>query len=435
MWTARADQARAGDPVTDGRLVGKALWGPAGDVVHGVVKPPPGPERIEDAAQWKQAMLGERGGRDAARAPYLAAGRSPIHISRVATRGESQAVEVAEYLASSGFAGRPDLVYGLYRVPDRIGTTGGKEKRRVVEWDVVHAWDGGLPTAPPPADAYFDAGRQWVARRALEPSVLDEDLALGYLARAGIPPEHTFGVARHCVIDSHGDSESGSFMMPEIHGVHVFHHGGVGGNVAREMEAAMPVSLESGPPDGVWLELLNWDAIACAVHPVRQHRPRVPSPFPYLPLTPQELLRAYMEIVGIAPQDSYGVQVTHDRPKDLLNRTSTSKWVTVRKTTGGDKVLCADGEEHVRMHGGDHLVLAYRDSPAYAEGRQRWASYQADVLHADLAREIHTRAPVPEPDSGLERKLNRIADVVAFFDPDEPDGDRFVGPRYCWPPV
>src|SRR3954470_11650005 len=100
MWTARTEQARAGGPVVDGRLVGQALHGPAGEVLHGVVKPPDPPERIEDPGRWEPVMLAERAIRDAARAPYLAPTRSPVHISRVATRGETQARELAEYLGA-----------------------------------------------------------------------------------------------------------------------------------------------------------------------------------------------------------------------------------------------------------------------------------------------------------------------------------------------
>ena len=149
--------------------------------------------------------------------------------------------------------------------------------------------------------------------------------------------------------------------------------------------------LAAGPPAGVRIELLNWDAIAAVVHPVRQHRPYLPSRFPYLPLTPQELLRAYLEIVGVAPHDSYGAQVTYDQPLDLLGRTSTSSHV--RKTTGGDELPCADGKPRVRMHGGAHVVLAYRDSPAYAEGRRRWAAYEAEVLQADLSHDTDAAPP------------------------------------------
>ena len=184
------------------------------------------------------------------------------------------------------------------------------------------------------------------------------------------------------------------------------------------------------------IELLNWDAIAAVVHPVRQHRPYLPSRFPYLPLTPQELLRAYLGIVGVAPHDSYGVQVTYDKPLDLLGRSSTSSHV--RKTTGGDELPCADGKPRVRMHGGAHVVVAYRDSPAYAEGRQRWAAYEDEVLQADLSRGTDPRRPLPAGKYGMgkaERTVNRVADAASFFDPDVSNDPGPPPPRYCWPPA
>ena len=202
------------------------------------------------------------------------------------------------------------------------------------------------------------------------------------------------------------------------------------------MAAAAPLDLPPGPPAGIHVELVNWDVIAQAVHPVRQQRPYLPSPFPYLPLTPQELLRAYLEIVGIAPQDSYGVQVTYGRPLDLMLRTSTH--TGIRRTTGGDEMPCADGKDRVRMHGGAYLVITYRDSPAYAEGRERWAAYQTKVLKAQLEREIHPRGPVPAGNYGggkLKRTFNKVVDVVDFFDPDTSNEPSFHPPRYCWPPA
>ena len=106
---------------------------------------------IEDPAAWEQQMLAERAVRDETRAEYLAPARHPVRITRVATRGKTQVREVADYLASSGLAARPELVYGAYRVPDLIspGRLGG-EKGAIVEWDVVHAADGPLPPAEPP---------------------------------------------------------------------------------------------------------------------------------------------------------------------------------------------------------------------------------------------------------------------------------------------
>ena len=165
-------------------------------------------------------------------------------------------------------AARPDLVYGVYRVPDRIRPSAGAEKRRVVEWDVVHAAREPLAPADAPADVVFDARTRWVARRVGEPRPLDEDLALAYLAGAGLVPERTLGIARHTTIDPYETDER------------------------------------------------------------------------------------------------------HELP-------------------------CADGKPRVRMHGGAQVVLTYRDSPAYAEGRRRWTAYETDVLEADLSHDTMPRRPCP----------------------------------------
>jgi hypothetical protein len=294
-----------------------------------------------------------------------------------------------------------------------------------VEWDVVHAATGSLAPAEPPADVYFDAATRWVERRVGDTGVFDEDLALAYVAHAGIGPERTLGIARQITIDPYeGHDEHDHRLIARVEGVHVFHAGPAG---------AAPPAVGPGPPEGVRLTLLNWDAVALAVHPVRQQRPRLPSPFPYLPLTPQELLRAYLGIVGVTPHDSYAVQVIYNRPLDLLSRTSTSSHV--RRTTGGDELPCADGKARVRMHGGVHIVLAYRDAPEYAEGRRRWSAYEADVLEADLRREIAERQPVPAGPGRAERTLDRVTDVVSLFDGDVYPTDAFLAPRYCWPPA
>ena len=39
-------------------------------------------------------------------------------------------------------------------------------------------------------------------------------------------------------------------------------------------------------------------------------------------------------------------------------------------------------------------MVAYRDTPGYAEGRARWARYQAEVLHARLDHLSAARAPI-----------------------------------------
>jgi len=406
----------------EAQLANQPLQGPAGRHRAGAEKAPQRGPRIEDPAEWERVMRTELAARDAAREPYLAAGRAPVRISRFVTRGGTQAQDVLAHLAACGLAARPDLVYGVTRVPDRIRPSAGAEKGRVVEWDVVHAATSPLPPAAPPADAWFDARQPWVDRAAGEPSVLDEDLALAYLARAGIGPERTLGIARHMTIDMKQADEQ-HYLTARVRGVHVFHPG----------PPDEQTGLDGVLPAGVHVELLDWDAIAAAVHPLRQHRPLLPSPYPYLPLTPQELLRAYLGIVGVAPHDSYAAQVTYDRPLDLLGRTSTSSHV--RKTTGGDKLPCADGKDRVRMHGGAQIVLAYRDSPAYAEGRRRWKTYEGDVLQADLSGWIRVRGPVPAAPAGLERRINQVADVMSALDPDTGSDSGPPRPRYCWPPL
>ena len=111
---------------------------------------------------------------------------APLRITRFVT---DQTRDAAAHLAGTGLGARPDLRYGVYRVPDWISPSAGKEKANVVEWDFVHAATEPLNGGSPPADVFFAAETPWVSRRPGEPRVLDEDLALAYLLRAGIGPE------------------------------------------------------------------------------------------------------------------------------------------------------------------------------------------------------------------------------------------------------
>ncbi|HMJ03853.1 MAG TPA: hypothetical protein VK506_12985 [Conexibacter sp.] len=435
-WVARTEAINAGRTVEelgDPRLIGRVLHGPAGEYVAGIAKLDKRRETIEDPPAWKEQMRAERAERDAVRMSYLAAERHPVRITRVATRGKTQVEEVADRLAADGLAGRPELVYGVYRVPDLIsaGRMGG-EGRGVVEWDVVHAAEQDLPPAAPPVVCTLAADDVLVARRIGEPAPLDEDLALHLLAGAGVGPERTLGIARAVAIEKRdgGDDNSSMRILASVRGVHLLAAAGsppLAGDVGRE-----PLRIPEGPPEGVVVDVLQWDAIAKAIHPVRQHRPPLPSPFPYLPLTPQELLRAYLEIVGVSPADSYTAQVTHGRPFDLMGRTSTR--TGVRRTGGGPDLPCADGKPRQRMAGGHHVVVAYRDRPAYADGRARFDAYAETELKAHLRRGLDLRLPVPKPSGRLARTLDRVADVADFVTGDMGVEDGFVAPRYCWPP-
>ena len=424
--TAALSAGTAAAELGDPKLVGKVLHGPAGEVVHGVVKAPKGRTVIEDPVAWEEQRRTERAARDEIRAPYLAPDRHPVRITRVATRGKTQLREVADYLGSSGLAGRPDLVYGAYRVPDLISPSSlGSERGGIVEWDVVHAAPAALAPAETPAALTLAATDVLVVRSPGEPAPLDEDVALHLLTGAGIGPEHTLAIARDVAIAKRdGADETASRIEARVTGVHVL--------ATRPVATGgAPWDLPEGPPEGVVVDVLQWDAIAVAVHPVRQHRAPLPSPFPYLPLTPQELLTAYLEVVGVSPADAYSAQVTHHQPFDLMGRTSARSGV--RRTGGGPDLPSADGKPRKRMAGGHHIVIAYRDTPAYAEGRARFDAYAEGELHAHLRRGLNLRVAVPKRRHGLVKTIERVGDVVDFFAGEQIE-ETFVPPRYCWPP-
>jgi len=438
-WEVRSAALRAGaseEELGDPRLTATVLQGPAGEVVHGVVKAPKQPDAIEDPAAWDEQMRAERGARDATREPYLAPQRKPLHITRVATRGGTQMREICDYFASSGLAARPELVHGAYRVPDLISPARlSGEKTALVEWDIVHAAEFPLSPAEPPALISFVAKDVLVARAAGERAPLDEDLALDVLARAGIGPQATLGIARDLEFRRLGGQNHESRLRLEgaVRGVHLLAAGGAATQPLLDAAAqGAPWPLEPAPPPGVFVEILQWDAIARAVHPVRQRRAPLPSPFPYLPLTAPELLRAYLEIVGVDPVDSYSAQVTYDRPFDLMPRTSTR--AGVRRTGGGPDLPCADGKARERMAGGHHVVLVYRDCARYKEGRQRFDAYMETELQAHLRRDLRLREPVPKPPNMLERTVNRTSDVIEVVTMEPTTEDEFDAPRYCWPP-
>ena len=456
----------------------KVLDGPAGEYLYGRIEGLEGPEDVNRRMQeegpgsvWK-GMLGDvasdlkegarqfrtggkveevtdpeararvsaehRAARDAARAPYLAATVPPITISRLATRGATQIEELAAYLEHSGLADHPERVYGVYRVPDRISPTLSTtwERGRVVERDVLH--DPAADTRPAATavdDAWFPADQQWVARRLGEQSILDGDLGLAYCIRAGLPPERCLGIARHGeFVDPDHYEESDPYVRTYVTGVHVFHPAGAGAETLAAMAAEAPLPLPDGDPPGAHTAVLNVEEIERAVHPRAQDPTPVPSPFPYLPANPQELLRMYLEVVGVRAGDCYSAQVTVSTPREL-----TGRILEEGVTNMGPRQPCADGKDRTRIHGAEHIVISYRDRPDYVEGRVRWAAYQEEILLAHLERGIGTRRPVENlfgttSDSSLIRAgatLLRGAERIST------SGERRAPPpyRYCSPPV
>lgn len=407
-------------------------------------RPPPPPPVGPPAHRSPTAQVAaERAARDAARAPFLAPGRVPVRISRLSADASSELDEVAAFLGSSGLVQRPDLVFGCYRVPDAIGSgLFGGATSAYVEWDVVHADAPLAPGAEPAVHVHLAGEERWVHRRIGEPSVADEDLAIAYARTAGIGPDRVCGAARTLRTWSEGGGDDGgSLTLVEATGAVVFHPPlppDPAGDPIVRLRSGAPLRLPVAGHPEVHLEALNWDAIADVVHPQRHRAPPVPSPFPYLPGTPQELLRSYLDIVGVHPAHCYAASVTED---DARSIEGTGSWGPMEyRTNVGEEQPCADGRPRRRLHGGALVIVAYLDTPTYAQGRDRWAAYERDVLQASLSARTGLRRPVEAPDHhDLPRSLRRVARMIEAagdvwnLDLDEAFADHRPH-RYCWPP-
>jgi hypothetical protein len=334
------------------------------------------PPEVEDPAERERIAAAERAARDVGRAPYAA----PVEISftRFSTTASNQLDDLEAVLRETGLAAHPERVYGAYRVPTRFELDRNRERDVRVDWELAHA-PGPLP---PAADAVtatgFERDDELAVRRPGEASVLDEDVAGELIRRSGAAPEDCFGL--HRLLEVRGGSGEDTFSWRAvIRGVVLFSRPLPALRAARAaMSAEAPLEL-GAPPFHV--EILDWEAVAAWVSPFRHGPPRVPSPLPHLPSTWQELLAAYVLVVGLQPRDTYGVQVTRTRDRSIADLSAVS---FARSMRG----------KHPFMDVGEHVVLAYRDSEAYRAGRARWHDYQRDVLRARLDHLTGVRPPV-----------------------------------------
>jgi hypothetical protein len=389
-----------------------------------------GRTKVDPAAQ-----AAELAARTAARAPYRAPVVPHVVITRVATRGKSQLQELAAHLQQSGLASRPDLVHGIYRVPDRINhhITPHSEKGRVVEWAVVHHPGSLEPTAEPIESAAFPRHAQLIARRVGEPSVLDEEVAGLYCLLAGVAPEWCLGFARVPEFRHEGTHEgAASYYVVDVNGISVLHRPAPQAAQARrrfEVDAPLADALPA-----LCHEVLDWHAIRERIQLDRRSPAAAPSPLPHLPASPEELLVAYLEVVGVQPGDSYGAQITITESRAIENAGSLADPL-------GPELWCADGKPRRRLHCAEHVVLTYRDRPEYAAGRERWKAYQHEVLSARLDHLSPKRPPLRAPagPTAFDRAvgvINAVADPLLALD-SLLDG-RGSEPQpfpYCWPPV
>ena len=172
----------------------KDSFGEMFDDRAGIIDPGPGadlnkpPPELEDPAEREQRAAAERAARDEARAPYLAATRPAVELTRFATTGRAQLEDVIERLRHYD----PARVFGVYRVPDRYELNRNSENEVHVEWEIAHApgaaADGEVhmaaSTAPATGSHAASASRRCSTRTSRARSC----------ARAGLQPEDCFGL-------------------------------------------------------------------------------------------------------------------------------------------------------------------------------------------------------------------------------------------------
>jgi len=211
--------------------------------------------------------------------------------------------------------------------------------------------------------------------------------------------------------------EAAGDCVPRIRGVGVFHvPTPYAATVRVRLETNRPVVRAPGGP--VHIELLDWGAIVTRTNVFRNGPAPTPSDLAHLPSTAEELLVAYLSVVGVRSQDCYNASVTVTQLRSISGT--------------GPKMPTSDGEARHRHLHGDTVVVAYRDGPDYAAGQLRWAAYQRDVLMARLDHLSAHRDPVHPPPPGWERALVRIEKVFHFFDGEAAEGqDRSPHPYCC----
>jgi hypothetical protein len=371
--------------------------GPDADLNH-----PPAEE--EDEQRRAETIRAERAARESTRSPFRAPAPPEIVFTRVATTGRTQLEDIVVVLSGLD----PQDVYGVYRVPERFELGKGNESRRYLEWEIAHRPHP--QGANPVFTRAFRRDSHWVDRANGEPSVTDEDVAGALAAHANLGPEDCFGITRQLQLRG-VDFDEGLSYRGHIEGVLLFTRVDLEPR-HRELMAAAP--LKTLPPSPFHLEILDWEAVAAWVSPYRYGPPRTPSPLPHLPSDPRELLTAYLEIVGVASSDCYGVQITRTS-EALIGDLSLASF---RRNLGAKpKLPCADGRDRTRMISPQHIVIAYRDRPDYAQGRQRWRAYQHTALRARLDHLSRVRPPIHVEDRPRPSFLSEVFDMVNPLDP------------------
>jgi hypothetical protein len=365
--------------------------------------------------------------RAAARAPYRAPQAAPVQIDRFVVAGEDPAL-AAWVLARAGLVDRTHEVFGAYPAPVVLqplqvvgGADGpplstrqammasptrglglGPSKLPWVEWTVVHCagpWVAGAlaqaadavaregASGPPPGLelAEFRRGQNWFERPRTQPLPWDEDAAAFMLSGGGVDPSRCLGVYRVLEWGLYGPAGQRAMGVWPL-GVRVLARSDAGTAAARSaMAKAAPVRYHAGDDLSVRVDLLDAGVMAFAPQRPWTDPPPTMTEYPRLPVDAEELLLAYLEIVGVVPVDCYGVSIS----------VVEQQYAPVQAPTT-DRASAASS-----------VAIVLRDRDAYEHGRERFEDWLEQQVQFDL-RVLRKGV------DGIERWGNRAVKVGVF---------------------
>jgi hypothetical protein len=206
---------------------------------------------------------------------------------------------VSDFLRASGLVDQPDATFGVSPNIEWTDLPGGwsalfADRGDVRERVAAHLEGGEAPSEPKIATIQLDREpTYWIKRSRGEPAPLPEEVLSALIDRGGVPADRSLGAFRIVYatrLRGGGrwilDSEGVALVVPAEQMAGVF----------ESIEEARPVDF---PPGGgvAGIDYLRWRPVAEARDGGDE---RVPA-------TAEELIAAYVEVVGIEPANSWGV--------------------------------------------------------------------------------------------------------------------------------
>ncbi len=183
-------------------------------------------------------------------------------------------------------------------------------------------------------------------------------------------------------------------------------------SATRSCERAPHATLAPSP---FHLELLDWEAVAAWNAPWRWGPPRTPSPLPHLPSSPQELLIAYLEVVGVR---SAGLLRRAGHAHRARAASPTSHWPASARTSRARKLPCADGAAAPAPADARSTSCSPTATvPSTPRAAPAGSAYQHEVLRARLDHLTGVRPPIVVDDHPRPSFAEEVFDLFNPFDP------------------